>query len=343
MRDSRDELWRLISGFQVSQAIHAIAVLGIADLIAEQPQSDKELARRSGADPASLRRVLRALAAVGVLQESENGWYELTDVGSFLRNDVPGSHASMARLLSSGSCWAAWGNLLHTVRTGETAFEHTHGVDVWRYRAAHPESSLGFDQAMAASGEHYFNEVCAAFDFGRFRNILDVGGGDGAFLTKILQEHQASRGVLFDQPHVVAAAETRFAAADIATRCCAAGGDFFSAVPTGGDAYLLKWILHDWDDADCLRILHVCRASMARSARLLILEHVIGEANTAAEGKLMDMMMMVITGGRERTRSEFASLLDAAGFDIVSVTATRSMLSIVEAAPKHARSPNRAL
>jgi SAM-dependent methyltransferase len=330
---ARDELWRLIWGFEISQAIHVIAVLGIPDLIESQPMTSSELASRAKVDRKSLHRVLRTLAAAGVLSEQEAGHFALTEVGSHLRSAALHSQGPMAKLVASNSCWQAWGDLLSTVRTGETAFDRVHGADVWKYRAMHPEAEVQFYGAMSATGEEFAEAVLKAFDFGRFRSIVDVGGGNGAFLIELLKAYPGMRGVLFDRLHVVDSARDLLTSNTLKERCETVGGDFFDTLPKGRDAYLLKWILHDWDDADSKRILSACRRAMAPGARLLVVEHVIGPPNASLDGKLLDLNMMIVTGGRERTREEFARLLGDASFELTSITPSRSMLSVIEAKP----------
>jgi hypothetical protein len=217
--------------------------------------------------------------------------------------------------------WEAWSALLHSVQTGGIAFDHVHGKGVWEYRAERPEDAQIFDRAMATGTQVVAEAVLAVCDFSQVHCIVDVGGGDGTFLGEILAAHPESRGVLFDQPHVVTRATPLLQSAGLSHRCQAVGGNFFESVPPGGDAYLLKWILHDWDDDASVAILRSCHMAMKPDSRLLVLEHVIGPPNESPGGKLMDLNMLVITGGRERTRNEFAALFAEAGFALASVRA----------------------
>jgi hypothetical protein len=274
---------------------------------------------------------MRALASTGVVQEDEHSQFELTSIGAFLRSDIEGSHAPMAELVGRHNLWNAWGDLLYAVRTGLTAFDHMHGSSVWVYRAKYPEEALAFDRAMASETACYAEAVIDVCDFGRFDHIVDVGGGDGMFLGKLLAVYPHARGTLFDQPHIVARAKSSLAALGFSDRSQVHGGNFFVAVPEGGDAYLLKWILHDWDDTACIGILRSCRKAMKPNCRLFVVEHIVGPPNMGREGKYMDLSMMVLTGGRERTRDEFAALLAEAGFKLLSVTPTATPLSLIEA------------
>jgi SAM-dependent methyltransferase len=332
----RADLLRLINGFQASQAIHVAASLGLADLLGSGPKAAADLAAATKAHPAALYRLMRALASIGLFQEDDDRRFALTPVGEFLRTDVAGTHAPMAQLIGRSNHWAAWGALLSAVRSGVIAFDHVHGSGVWEYRAQHPEETRIFDRAMASGAERFAEAVLDVCDFSRFHSVVDVGGGDGMFLAKILAAHPSLHGTVFDQPHVAVKAAISLEALGLSGRCEAIAGDFFVGVPEGGDVYLLKWILHDWDDAAAIDILRSCRRVMKPSARLLAVEHVIGLPNASPDGKFMDLAMMVVTGGRERTEAEFAALLAEAGFQLISVTPTTTPLSIMEGALKEA-------
>jgi hypothetical protein len=330
---ARADLLRLINGFEASQAIHVAASLGLADLIGAGTTASADLAAATTTDPNSLYRLMRALAAVGVMREEADRHFGLTPMGEYLRSDVSGTHGPMAKLIGRPNFWLAWGNLLQAVRDGTIAFDHVHGCNVWSYRADHPEESAVFDSAMAAGTERFADSILDAYDFSRFRHAVDVGGGDGAFLAKILAAHPSMNGTLFDQPHVITKAMSGLCARGLSKRCRAQGGDFFVSVPEGGDVYLLKWVLHDWKDADCVAILQRCRAAMQPAARLLLVEFLVQPPNTGPEGKFMDLMMMVMNGGRERTREEIGTLLATGGFRITDVKQAWSLLSVIECAP----------
>jgi hypothetical protein len=326
-----EELRRLVNGHQVSQAIYVAATLGVADLLAGGPRASDDLARETDADPDALYRLLRALAAVGVLREEDGRRFALTELGEPLRSDVSGSVAGWAAFVGRPAFWASWGHLLHSVRTGENAFRHLHGTDVWTWRAERPEESAAFDRAMSALTGGTNEALVESYDFGRFGTVVDVGGGNGTLLAAVLTAFPATKGILFDQPHVVAGAGDVLEAAGVADRCRIVGGSFFDDVPQGGDAYVLKAIVHDWEDAESLAILSACRRAVAKDAVLLLIERDLGPPNAAPVSKLMDLNMLVAPGGRERTLEEYGALLEATGFRLVGATPTPAGLSVIEA------------
>ncbi len=227
----------------------------------------------------------------------------------------------------------AWEGLLHSLRTGETAFHHVHGMDVWDYRARHPEQGAVFDRAMSGISRRVAEAVVETCDFGRFRRVVDVGGGAGVLLARILAAHPAMGGVLFDLPHVVAGASPVLEAAGVDERCEVVAGDFFQGVPAGGDAYVLKGILHDWEDAAAVAILQACHGVIAPGGAVMIIERLVAPPNEGADAKFSDLNMLVLPGGRERTREEFEALLAAAGFRLSQVIATGTRMSMLEALP----------
>jgi hypothetical protein len=325
-------LRRLLVGFQVTQAIHVAAVLGIPDLLAERAHTSAELADAAGADPDALHRLLRALAAAEVVREEEDG-FSLAPLGERLRSDAPDSLAGWASNVGRPYYWNTWSSLLHSVRTGENAFAHLHGTDVWEYRSRHPEDAAAFDAAMTALTRNVNRDLLDAYDFGRFGVIVDVGGNRGALLAAILQAHPQVRGMLFDQPHVVARAPELLAEAGVADRVHVEAGSFFEAVPAGGDAYVLKSIVHDWEDEEALAILRTVRRAIPAEGTLLVVERVLAPPNEGLDGKLSDLNMLVMPGGRERTVDEYAALLERAGFELAGVASTGTM-SVVEGRPR---------
>ena len=306
--EARAALERLIVGHQAAQAVHVAAVLGLADLVAEEPRSVEELARETGSHEDSLCRLLRALAALGVLHELDDGRFELGELGEPLRSDHPQSAAGWAAFVGRPDVWAAWGALGHTVASGENAFTHVHGQDVWSHRAGRPDDSAAFDRAMTSRTLGVTESVLDAFDFGRFGTIVDVAGGTGAFLAAIVDRHPAARGILFDQPHVVSGAE-------LPERCEVVAGDFFESVPAGGDAYVLKAIVHDWEDEEAVAILRTCRAG-DRAGRLAAARRAPARrAERVARGQALGPEHdRSRPGGRERTLDEYAALFEAAEF-----------------------------
>lgn len=331
--DPSAELMRLINGYQVSQALRVAATLGVADELTGGPKPCDAIARACGVDRSSLYRLLRALASVGIFHETDAGEFSLTALGVCLTSDAPGSRRDYARWIGTPGQWGPWGNLLHSIRSGESAVRYTCGVDAWTYRSQHPEERAVFDAAMTANSRSEARAVLDAYDFSRFGCVVDVGGGQGHLLRSILLACPSVRAILFDQPQVVASAEQVFASAGLAQRCEIAAGDFFQSVPEGGDAYVMKAILHDWDDHAAVKILKTCRRAMAAAATLVIAERVVGPPNEDREGKFSDLNMLVQYGALERTRREFQDLLDHGGFELTEVVPTQSPLSLIVARP----------
>jgi hypothetical protein len=263
---------------------------------------------------------------VDVLHEHDDGSFGIGRLGEPLRTDHPQSLAGWATFVGSPAHWAAWGALPHTVETGENAFRHVHGEDVWTHRARRPDESVAFDRAMTSTTLGVVEAVLEAYDFGRFRVIVDVAGGAGAFLAAILERYPDARAILFDQPHVVSRAV-------VPDRVEVVGGDFFESVPSGGDAYVLKAILHDWEDEEAVAILRACRDAIEPEGALLVVERLLGAPNEQPEAKFSDLNMMVAPGGRERTLEQYAALFEAAGFRLTGETPTASGRSVIEAAP----------
>lgn len=327
------DLMRLVNGFQLSQAIYVAATLGIADLLADGPRASDDLASKTATDAGALYRLLRTLAAAGVFHENDEKRFTLMPLGECLKSDAPVPVGPWAALVGRPNYWQAWGSLLHSVTTGESAFRHVHGVTAWEYRSQNPEEGRAFDTAMAGLSRQVSKAIAAAYDFGVFGSVVDVGGGRGTILAAILDVYPSLHGILFDQPHVVADAGPVLRAAGVANRCDITGGNFFETVPGGGDAYILKAILHDWNDAEAAQILQVCRAAIPAAGKLLLVEQVIAAPNEGLIGKMSDLNMLVAPNGRERTADEFAELLAPAGFRLTSVIPTASALSIIEGVP----------
>ena len=324
-------MMQMITGFWTSCSIYTAAKLGIADLLAERPHTPQQLAARTQTHAPSLRRLLRALASQGIFRENEQGEYELTPLGGTLQTGVPGSMRAMA-IAQLGDHFLPWGNLLHSIKTGNTAFDQVHGMPIWKYYETHPEEGENFMHAMAGFTQAIIMNVLPAYDFSGFKTIADIGGGNGAFLFAILNAAPQARGIVFDEPYVVEKTGPRIAEQGLADRCEAIGGDFFGSIPAGADAYLLKMILHDWDDERAVAILRNIRQAMSGNSRLLLVESVIPEGNDPFPGKFMDLNMLVNTGGRERTAHEFENLLREAGLRLHRIVHTHSpMFSLVEA------------
>jgi hypothetical protein len=243
--DPSIELMRLINGYQVSQALHVAATLGVADQLKDGPKSHDAVAQVCGAHPTSLYRLLRALAAVGVFHETGNKEFSLTPLGVCLTSDALGSTRNYARWIGTPGQWGSWGNLLHSIKSGESALRFTYGMDAWTYRMQHPQEQAVFDSAMTGNSRSEAQAVLDAYDFSRFGCIVDIGGGQGLLLKTILLACPATRGILFDQPQVIASADQVLASAGLAQRCQIVAGSFFESVPENGDIYIMKVILHD--------------------------------------------------------------------------------------------------
>ena len=280
------ELATIIRAFQQSRAVTAAAELGIADLLRSGARSVDDLAQASGSDAAALYRLLRALAAIGVFDEQPDRHFALRPMGEYLRTDHPLSLDPAARMFGAAYEWRAWGELTSSVRTGRTAAVIALDTDVWEYRRRHPEESETFDATMTTFASALSPNLIEAYDFGRHEVIADIGGGTGASLAAILQECPAARGVLFDQPHVVAGAPELLAEQGVADRVRVEAGDFFASVPNGADAYVLRRILHDWPDEEAIAILRVVRRAMGPSSRLIVVDCVVGPPNEGRDGEV---------------------------------------------------------
>lgn len=327
-------LRRLIVGYRLSQAISVVAQLGVADLLKDDPQSVSDIARRTGAHPQSLYRVLRLLASEGLFAEAEDGTFHLLPLGELLRSDVPGSLRDRALFDCAAANWRAWGELIYSVKSGQPAFNKVWRSGLFDYVNRTPELAASFNGFMASQTIAVAHAVLDAYDFSGVNTLVDVGGGYGALIASVLASHPAMRGILFDLPHVINEGRSRLAAAGLASRCASIGGSFFDAVPEGGDAYALKFILHDWDDERCRQILNCCRRVMPAPGRLLIVEAIIEPGNAPDYGKYMDVNMLVVTeGGRERTEPEYRALLAATGFRLNEVFLTKSDVCVLEAVP----------
>ena len=320
----------LIMGFRTTQIIYAAAKLGIADLLKDGPQDASAMASVIGVHPRALYRLLRALASLGFFAETIDGRFQLTAFAQTLRSDVPGSLRGLALLFGDEWLWRAYGMTLHSVTTGLPAFDLVHGQALFEYLQRHPEAASTFDQAMTANSEQESTAVLAAYDFSDAVNLVDVGGGQGALLAAILKAYPQAYGVLFDQGSVIDRARNVMDYAGVADRCAMTPGNFFEAVPEGGDIYVLKSILHDWDDRQSITILKKCLEVMKRGSRLLVIERVVPEGNEPSEAKLFDINMLVVTGGLERTEREYRKIFEAAGFDLTRIIPTKAPVSIVE-------------
>jgi predicted O-methyltransferase YrrM len=321
----------VLMGLQRSMAVWAAARLGLADLMAGGPRAVADLAEETGSDAGTLARLLRALAAEGVLVEAGDGRFALAPCGELLRSDAPGSLLGLALL--HGVAARAWLELPHTLATGEPGFPRAFGSGLYAWLAEHPEERLVFDRALACRGRDTYDAIVGAWDFSRFETVVEVGGGHGALIAAVLAAHPSARGLLLDRPESVAGARTALAAAGLDGRCRVVGGDFFREVPTGGDLYVLSSVLNDWDDEAAARILASCRRAMRPGARLVAFERVVPDGAGAHPAKLNDLNLLVMLGGRERTATEFEAIFAAAGLAVAAIAPTPTAKSAIEAAP----------
>jgi len=318
----------MIWGFMASQALHVAAKLAVFDVLREGPKTSDEIAVASASQERPLRRLLRFLTAVGILTEDALGRFSSTALGELLRSDHPQSVRPLAIMYGEPFWWRSWGDLYETVKSGRPAFDRVHGEAFFDYLDHCPVDAKIFNAGMTSSTGVDVRAILAAYDFSGFAKVVDVAGGHGGLLRAILESHPACSGVLADLPSVVAGA-TELRDSAIAARCELVGGDFFKSVPAGGAAYILKRILHDWNDDEAVSILQNCRCAMAEGGRVLVIELVVKPSNQHDPAKWMDLNMLVMLTGRERTEAEFRELYANAGLQLTRVIPA-GRLSIVE-------------
>ncbi|WP_084505388.1 methyltransferase [Nocardia harenae] len=334
---AHQRLMNMMFGTICSQVVGTAARLGLADQLGDDELGYRELAARTGTHPGALARLLRALAALGILVETAPGTFRLGEAGRPLRTDVPDSQAAAVLLFTDPALLDSWKLTEQAVRTGEPTFEGLYGTDFFGFLATQPELSERFNATMRQVSLPIAQLVPVSYDFTRHRTVLDIGGGDGTLLAQILKGARSVQGIVFDSPSGVAEAETTLTAAGAADRCRIEAGDFFAAVPDGADLYVLKNILHDWDDERCGTILANCRKAVPADGRLLIVESVLPEVIDTADPApyLTDISMLVNMGGQERTRDEYETLCREAGFAVIAVhpTVFPTSYSLIEAMP----------
>jgi hypothetical protein len=324
----------LLSGMMTARAVQVAANLGIADLLQDGPQSVTALAEATGTHAPSLYRLLRALASLGLFSEVDAGIFAQTTLSTFLASDVHGSMRDMARMWGDSWRWRAWGDLAYSIQTGRPAFDHLHGKNLWEYFAEDdPAAGRLFSMAMTSFSEGVTGPVVTAYDYSAFNTVVDIGGAHGGLIRAILRLNPAVRGILFDLPPVIEGARDRIAEDGLTDRCALVAGDFFAEVPAGADAYMMKFILHDWDDDHCVQILRNCRRAIVPTGLVLVVDQVLAPGNAPSFGKILDLEMLTILTGRERTEAEFAALFQAGGFRLTRVVPTASPLSIIEGVP----------
>ena len=327
-----EALLQIISGFWISRAVCIVAKLGLADLMKSGPKSAEQLAAATNTHAPSLFRILRALASVGFL--NYNGTeFSLTPVSELVATDTKGSLRWFTISELGQEHFPAWGNLMHSVKTGEIAFDNFFGMDIWTYFQKNPEDAALFNDSMTGVTAALNEAISSVYDYSVFKKIVDVGGGHGGLITSILKANPHLKGLLFDSPQVISGAREKIAASGLGDRCEVVEGDFFKSVPAGGDAYILKWIIHDWNDELSMKILKNCRNQLGLNGKLLLIDCVVPETNEPHFSKFIDLNMLVMTGGKERTEKEFRDLLESSGLRLLRVIPTGMPHSIVEAEP----------
>ena len=334
MNDDTGQLEQLLGGFAITHSIYAAAKLGIADLLDDGPRTNRELARLAGVHAPSLYRLLRALASVGVFTETSPATFALTPAAQRLRTDAPDSLRAWA-IVTGELVAPSWGGLMYSLQGGQPAFESVFAMPIFEYLEAHPETAALFDSHQAQGGRTLHAAVARSLDFEPDQTIIDVGGGNGSLTVAILEQHPELRTAIFDLPHVIERAQ---AAADPALhgRCEFLAGSFFEHVPPGADAYLLSRVLHDWDDDQAAAILDGCRRAMGTDARLLVIERIVPPGDQPHQSKFMDLNMLVVVGGRERSEPEYRALLERSGLQLDRVIDTGTAISVLEAIPAKA-------
>ena len=324
-------LSQMLWGGLIQQSIYAIAKLGIADFLAKKPQTADELAAETGMHAPSLYRVLRTLASVGIFAENADEKFELTPVAEPLRRDAANSMRDFALMLGGEWHWRMFGEVMHSVKTGATAQEKACGAELFEYLANNAEDAEVFNRAMTSHSLAAVPAIVEGYDFSGIGKLVDIGGGQGILLAGILKANPQMQGILFDMLSVIARESDLLEQEGVAARVEKVAGDFFRSVPAGADAYLMKHIIHDWTDEQSIKILQNIGSAISGSGKVLIVEMVVPEGNEPSPSKILDLQMLIGTGGKERTEKEYRELLGAAGFRLNRVVATRSPLSVVEA------------
>lgn len=331
----KNTLMQMINSTWVSQSICVAAKIGIADLLKDGSKSNDELALSLNVNADALYRILRALSSLGIFAEMEDRHWKLTPMAEYLQSDFPETLRGMAIMGSVTAYWEAWGNIFYSVKTGKPAFDDINGMPAFEYLAQNPEASAIFNEAMTSVSKVEAAAVVESYDFSEIQTLVDIGGGHGYLLSSILKANPTLKGIVYDLPFVAESATLHQQIAEIQGRCSFASGSFFDKVPLGADAYLMKHIIHDWNDSRCITILKNCHDAITDNGKLLVIETVIPGANEPSIGKLVDIEMLVMTnGGRERTAEEFKELFAQGGFELTNIIPTPSPVCIIEGIKK---------
>ncbi|MCY9515888.1 methyltransferase [Paenibacillus apiarius] len=329
-----ERLLRMFAGSLISQTVYAVTELRIPDLLAEGPRTCQELAALTQTEASMLYRTMRFLCDEDIFRETEEQTFELGPLGPLLRSDMPDS--LYAHALMYGQPWHSQpaGHFLESLTKGISAFEVKYGTNVFSYLAKHPEAELIFQNSMTAYSRSIIPSILSAYDFSPFDTVVDIGGGHGILMEQLLTSCTQAKGIVFDQPAVIEGTTQFMKQSGLEERCVCVGGNFFEAVPEGGDAYMMKHIIHDWSDEESVSILSNCRSVMKKDGKLLLFEIVLGSGNEAHFGKLLDMEMLAMSTGKERTQAEYERLFQQSGFRLNRIVPTSTHVSIIEGVPK---------
>ena len=323
-------MMQLITGYWMSQAVGVAAHLGIADAVASGSRTSNELGKAVGADPSSVYRLMRLLASIGVFEQQSDDCFALNPLGETLLSVGAGSVRNFAITETAPGHWLPWGRLVDSVRTGQPMARETLGMELFDWYAQNPDEAGFFTAAMGNLSALAAGELVRVYDFSTAQKVIDVGGAHGILLEAVLLANPAAQGILYELPHVIATAGENLDPR-VGARCELVSGDFFKSVPTGGDVHLLKQIIHDWDKVRAARVLANCHDALAPAGKLLLIEMVVPADNRPDFAQAMDLNMLAILGGRERTEAEYRALLEASGFKLERVIATHSPFSVIEA------------
>jgi len=326
-----EQMLMLARGYAPTACLYVAARLKIADLLSGGPQAVSELARRSNANEDALYRVLRALGSIDVFREETSRTFANTPLSEVLRSDLAGSARDAVLFMADPLHMRVYGELMHPVQTGETAFRKITGTQPFEFFRQNAEENQLFNNAMTSISQQFVRPVMEVYDFGESGTLADIGGGHGILLAAILQKHRGLRGIVFDLPNVVRGAEPQIDSLGLRSRCEILGGDFFEAVPPA-DSYIMKSIIHDWDDGRAMTILNNCAKAMrGPTGKIILLEMLVGAGNEPGLAKWIDIEMLAIAGGRERSETDYRDLLARAGLRLARIVRTPGPLAVLEA------------
>jgi hypothetical protein len=331
-------LMQMLFGAQMQKSICVATKLGIAELLAERPWTTDELAAQTGTHAPSLYRLLRTLASIGIFAETADHKFELTPIAALLRSDAPNSMRDFVIMMDEGWLWQAWGELMYSVQTGGVAHEKVQGMSSFEFYERNEEAGKVFNRAMTNFTLAVIPAIVEAYDFSDVKKLVDIAGGHGLLLAGILKANPQTQGILFDLPFVIKSAGELLEKEGVRHRVELASGDFFQSVPTGADAYMMKHIIHDWDDESSIKLLRNIRSAINEKGKVLIIEMLVPEGNEPHPAKALDILMLLMEGGKERTKDEYRKLLEASGFRLTKIIPTKSPYSVIEGEPQDEQS-----